>query len=113
VQYVAQSAFELVKLHFTPLPSVGALIHNSIVWLALVAGAVLAWRRRLGRPHALALGIVAVYLGSSVLLDTQVRYLVPLLPLYAAFAAVPLSALLVKVEQVVRTRAITPRRVQA
>ena len=78
-----------------------------------LAGGVLAWKRRLGRPHALALGVVAVYLGSSVLLDTQVRYLVPLLPLYAAFAAVPLSALLVRAEQLVRPRAALPGSVRA
>jgi 4-amino-4-deoxy-L-arabinose transferase-like glycosyltransferase len=90
VQYAVQSIFELVKLLFTPLPSPQAVIHNATVWLALVSGAVLAFQRRLGRPHVLVSGLVGAFVLESAALDTQVRYLWPFMPYFSAFAAVPL-----------------------
>jgi 4-amino-4-deoxy-L-arabinose transferase-like glycosyltransferase len=92
LQYLVQSAFELVKLLFTPLPSAQALIHNATVWLAIVTGAVLAWRRQLGAPHVLVIGVVFAFIVESVALDTQVRYLWPFLPYFTTFAAVPIAA---------------------
>jgi hypothetical protein len=43
------------------------------------------------------LAAVIGYVGAAVLVDTQVRYLLPVLPIYAMFAAVPLSALATRV----------------
>lgn len=87
VQFVAQSLFEVVKLHFQPLPGIQALVHNATVWLG-AAGVVAAGRRRqLGRPHALVLLATGGYVGASVVVDTQVRYLLPVLPVYICFAA--------------------------
>jgi 4-amino-4-deoxy-L-arabinose transferase-like glycosyltransferase len=94
VGYVVQTVFELVKLHFAPLPGPQALIHNTTVWLGVVAGISLAVRRRLRAPHALVLGSVAAYVAAISLLDTQVRYLLPVLPIYAILAAVPLTSAL-------------------
>jgi 4-amino-4-deoxy-L-arabinose transferase-like glycosyltransferase len=91
LQYLVQSVFELVKLLFTPLPSAQALIHNTTLWLAIVTGAVLAWRRQLGAPHVLVIGVVLAFVLESVALDTQVRYVWPFLPYVTAFAAVPVG----------------------
>ena len=92
--YVLQTPFEAVLLLFAPLPGPGALIHNGLVWLGLVSAVVLARRRRLGRPHVLILGLLATYVAASVVVDTQVRYLVPVLPIFAVFAAVPATSAL-------------------
>lgn len=86
VQYVAQAAFELVKVQFAPLPGFQALVHNATVWLAWIGALTLIVRRRLTRDQGLLLLVVGAYLASSVVLDTQVRYLVPVLPLYGLFA---------------------------
>jgi hypothetical protein len=94
IGYAAQSLFALVTLLFAPLPGPQALEHNALVWLALVTVGVLAARRQLGAPHALVLLTAAAYIGASILVDTQQRYLMPLLPLFAVFAAVPLAHVL-------------------
>ena len=94
LQYLAQSAFEVVKLNFAPFPSPAGSAHNITVWLALVSGGVLAARRRLNRLHGVVLLALGVYVGAAVLVDTQTRYIVPMLPVYAAFAtAAPASML--------------------
>ena len=74
--YLVQTAFELVKLHFAPLPGPQALIHNTLVWLGLGSMLVLAIRRQLGREHLLVLSVLATYVIASVPVDTQQRYLV-------------------------------------
>jgi 4-amino-4-deoxy-L-arabinose transferase-like glycosyltransferase len=94
VGYLVQSVFALVTLLFAPLPGPQALEHNGLVWVSLVTIGVLAFRRRLGRPHALVLATFGVYVGGSILLDTQQRYLVPVLPFVAVFGAVPVEAAL-------------------
>jgi 4-amino-4-deoxy-L-arabinose transferase-like glycosyltransferase len=96
IGYLATTAFELVKIQFAPLPGPQALVHNATVWLGLVSAAVLLVRRRLGRLHLPVLAAVVGYVGAAVLVDTQVRYLLPVLPFYAMFAAVPLSAFLTR-----------------
>jgi 4-amino-4-deoxy-L-arabinose transferase-like glycosyltransferase len=93
IAYVLQTPFDVVTLFFAPLPGPQALIHNTLVWLS-VGGALWLWSRRsLRREHWLLLGWIAAYAGASVVLDTQQRYLVPMLPIVAAFAAVLLGAL--------------------
>ncbi len=92
--YLLQSVFALVTLLFAPLPGPQALEHNALVWLCLITIVVLAARRRLGQPHLLVLVTLAAYIGASVLLDTQQRYLVPVLPFMAVYAAVPIEAVL-------------------
>jgi hypothetical protein len=93
LQYVAQSAFEVVKLNFAPFPSPPGSVHNITIWLALVSGLVLAAFRRLNRLHGVLLLTLGVYVGAAVLVDTQTRYIVPMLPVYAAFAAALPAAL--------------------
>jgi 4-amino-4-deoxy-L-arabinose transferase-like glycosyltransferase len=92
VAYLLQTPFEVVKLLFAPLPGPQALIHNTLVWLSIGSAVWLCWRRRLRREHWLALGFVLAYAAACVLVDTQQRYLVPMLPIVSAFAAVPLWA---------------------
>jgi 4-amino-4-deoxy-L-arabinose transferase-like glycosyltransferase len=92
VGYLATTTFELVKIQFAPLPGPQALVHNATVWLGLVSGVVLLARRRLTRAHLPVLAALFGYVGAAVLVDTQVRYLLPVLPIYAIFAAVPLAA---------------------
>jgi 4-amino-4-deoxy-L-arabinose transferase-like glycosyltransferase len=92
VAYVVQTPFEVVKLLFAPLPGPQALIHNSLVWLSLATMVFLAYRRRLNRGGWLLLGVFVAYVALCVPVDTQQRYLVPMLPICAAFAAVPLWA---------------------
>ena len=94
VGYGVQSVFALVTLLFAPLPGPQALEHNGLIWLALITVVVLALRRQLGPPHALVLLTAGAYIGASILVDTQQRYLMPLLPLFAVFAAVPLAHIL-------------------
>jgi 4-amino-4-deoxy-L-arabinose transferase-like glycosyltransferase len=94
VGYAVQSIFALVTLLFAPLPGPQALEHNGLVWLGLAAAIVLALRRRLGAPHALILTALGTYVGASILVDTQQRYLVPMLPILAILAAVPVTDLL-------------------
>jgi 4-amino-4-deoxy-L-arabinose transferase-like glycosyltransferase len=96
VGYLATTAFELVKIQFAPLPGPQALVHNATVWLGLLSGLVLLVRRRLGRAHLPVVAAVVGYVGAAVLVDTQVRYLLPVLPMYAMFAAVPMSAVLTR-----------------
>jgi 4-amino-4-deoxy-L-arabinose transferase-like glycosyltransferase len=91
LQYALQSGFEFIKLHFEPLPGRQAVVHNATIWLALGSLAWLVTRRRLRRTHLLLVGPVVVYVGVSVLVDTQVRYIVPMLPVYSILAAVPLA----------------------
>ena len=91
--YVVQSAFALVTLLFAPLPGPQALEHNGLVWLGLVTMVALAMRRRLCAPHWLVLGALLTYLAASIAVDTQVRYLLPVVPIFAIFAAVPVAAL--------------------
>jgi hypothetical protein len=93
VGYLVQSVFALVTLLFAPLPGPQALEHNLLVWAGLVTVLVLAVRRQLGPPHALVLAVTGTYIAASIALDTQVRYLLPVLPVFAIFAAVPLTAL--------------------
>jgi hypothetical protein len=107
VGYVAQSFFALVTLLFAPLPGPQALEHNGLVWLALIAGVALALRRRLRAPHALVLLVLGAYVGASILVDTQQRYLMPVLPLFSVFAAVPVAHVLRGV--VIRTGLRLPR----
>jgi hypothetical protein len=95
--YVLQTPFQVVTLFFAPLPGPQALIHNSLVWLAVGGVLWLWWRRKLRGEHWLLLGCVAAYAGASVVLDTQQRYLVPMLPIVAAFAALPVGALVGRV----------------
>jgi hypothetical protein len=45
----------------------------------------------------LALGIVLTYIAACVPVDTQQRYLVPMLPIVSAFAVVPVGALAVRI----------------
>jgi 4-amino-4-deoxy-L-arabinose transferase-like glycosyltransferase len=94
VAYLVQSVFALVTLLFGPLPGPQALEHNALVWLGLITILVLAVRRRLAQAHQLVLVTLATYVSVSVLLDTQQRYLVPVLPFVAVFAAVPIEAVL-------------------
>jgi 4-amino-4-deoxy-L-arabinose transferase-like glycosyltransferase len=94
VGYVAQSFFALVTLLFAPLPGPQALEHNALVWLGLIAGVALLVRRRLRAPHVLVLLTVGAYLAASILVDTQQRYLMPLLPLFSVLAAVPIAHVL-------------------
>jgi 4-amino-4-deoxy-L-arabinose transferase-like glycosyltransferase len=94
LRYLVQSAFALVLLLFAPLPGPQALEHNGLVWLSLVSMLVLAFRRRLSRAHLLVLVTLGAYVGGSILLDTQQRYLVPVLPFMAVFGAVPIEAVL-------------------
>jgi 4-amino-4-deoxy-L-arabinose transferase-like glycosyltransferase len=91
VGYVVQSAFDVVTLLFEPLPGPQALEHNGLVWLGLLAGAALALRRRLRREHALVLTALGAYVGASIVVDTQVRYLVPVIPIIAVFGALPVA----------------------
>jgi 4-amino-4-deoxy-L-arabinose transferase-like glycosyltransferase len=93
VGYAVQSVFALVMLLFAPLPGPQALEHNGLVWLGLLAVGGLALRRRLGPSHALVLAALAAYLGASIVVDTQVRYLLPVLPIFAIFSAPPLVSL--------------------
>lgn len=95
--YLATTLFELVKIQFAPLPGPQALIHNATVWLGLISGVVLLVRRRLRHEHLVVLAALVGYVGAAVLVDTQVRYLLPVLPIYAMFAAVPLTSLLQRV----------------
>jgi 4-amino-4-deoxy-L-arabinose transferase-like glycosyltransferase len=94
LQYLVQSGFEVVKLNFAPFPSPAGSVHNITVWLALLSGGVFAVRRRLNRLHGVVLVALGVYVGSAVLVDTQTRYSVPLLPVYAAFATAAPAAML-------------------
>jgi hypothetical protein len=94
LQYLAQSVFELVKLNFAPFPSPAGSVHNITVWLALLSGVVFAVGRRLNRLHGVVLLTLAVYVGSAILVDTQTRYSVPIVPIYAAFAAALPAAVL-------------------
>ena len=100
IGYVVQSAFELVKLHFAPLPGPQALIHNTTVWLGIGAAIVLGAHHCLRRPHLLVLGALAGYVAASILVDTQVRYLLPVLPIYASLAAVPATRTMLSVGRV-------------
>src|SRR5207245_417592 len=102
IGYTAQSVFALTTLLFAPLPGPQALEHNGLVWLGLLAVAGL-WRRRLlHAEHALVLVALAAYVGGSILVDTQVRYLMPVLPIFALFGAVPVAAALKAVHAVPR-----------
>jgi 4-amino-4-deoxy-L-arabinose transferase-like glycosyltransferase len=94
IGYAVQSIFALVTLLFAPLPGPQALEHNGLVWLGLISAIVLAARRRLAAPNALVLATFGTYVGASILVDTQQRYLVPMLPILAIFAAVPVTDLL-------------------
>jgi 4-amino-4-deoxy-L-arabinose transferase-like glycosyltransferase len=94
LQYLAQSVFELVKLNFAPFPSPAGSVHNITVWLAVLSAVVFAAGRRLNRLHGLVLLVLGVYVGSAILVDTQTRYSVPIVPIYAAFAAALPAALL-------------------
>jgi 4-amino-4-deoxy-L-arabinose transferase-like glycosyltransferase len=97
VAYAVQSAFALVTLLFAPLPGPQALEHNGLVWLGLLSAISLGLRRRLGRQHVLVLIALGAYVGASILVDTQVRYLLPVLPIFAVFAGVPAAAFLVAI----------------
>ena len=83
VAYAVQSVFALVMLLFAPLPGPQALIHST-VWLELLG--VVVWRSAAasGR-HTLVLLVLGGYIGASVLIDTQVRYVLPGLPIFAVF----------------------------
>jgi hypothetical protein len=94
LQYLVQSVFEVVKLNFAPFPSPAGSVHNITVWLALLSGAVFGLRRRFNRLHGVVLLALGVYVGSAVLVDTQTRYSVPILPVYAVFATAAPAALL-------------------
>jgi hypothetical protein len=93
LQYLVQSVFEFVKLNFAPLPGVQALVHNATIWLALGTLVWLAAQRRIKAAHAVIVVPLVVYVGVSILVDTQVRYILPMLPVYAVLAAVPLAPL--------------------
>jgi hypothetical protein len=99
--YVAQSAFALITLLFAPLPGPQALEHNGLVWLGLVAIAGVCLRRRAGQAHALVLVALAAYVGASILVDTQQRYLLPVLPIITVFCGPAVTAAFAAV----RTRA--------
>ena len=86
VQYVTQSGLEFVKLHFAPLPNLKAVLHNGTMWLAFGALFTLLVRRRFTRSRLLILGMLAVYVGVSIAVDSQVRYVVPVLPIYGPLA---------------------------
>jgi 4-amino-4-deoxy-L-arabinose transferase-like glycosyltransferase len=100
--YLVQSVFALVTLLFAPLPGPQALEHNGLVWLGLVSLGFLAARRRLGAPRLVMAVALGAYVAASIVLDTQQRYLVPMLPIIAIFAAVPLAS------AVARVRAFQP-----
>lgn len=93
LQYIAQSGLEFVKLHFAPLPNLKAGLHNGTIWLAFAALAVLLARRRLTRPRVLILGMLAAYVAVSIAVDAQVRYVVPVLPIYGPLAGAAVFAL--------------------
>ena len=93
VGYMVQSVFALVTLLFAPLPGPQALEHNGLVWLGLLAMTVLAIRRQLCAAHWLLLGPLLTYVAASIAVDTQVRYLLPVMPIFAIFGAAPLAAL--------------------
>jgi hypothetical protein len=67
------------------------LEHNGLVWLGLAGMIGLMAAHRLGRAHALVLTVLGAYVGASILVDTQVRYLLPVLPLLAMFGGVPVA----------------------
>ena len=92
IGYAVQSIFFLALLLFAPLPGPQALQHNGLVWLGLIGIASLVARRRPGRAPALLLGVLGTYVGASIVVDTQVRYLWPVLPLFALFGAPVLAA---------------------
>jgi hypothetical protein len=96
IGYAAQSLFALVLLLFAPLPGPQAWLHNGIVWLGLISIGGLLWRGRprLNGPRLLMLLVLGAYVGVSILVDTQVRYLLPVLPLFAIFGGLPVAALL-------------------
>jgi 4-amino-4-deoxy-L-arabinose transferase-like glycosyltransferase len=85
VAYAVQSAFMVITLLFAPLPGPQALEHNGLVWLGLLAIGWFAFRRRLGQAHALVLMALVAYTGASILVDTQQRYLLPVLPIVTMF----------------------------
>jgi hypothetical protein len=45
------------------------------------------------REHWLLIGCIVAYAGANVVMHTQQRYLVPMQPIMAIFAAVPLGLL--------------------
>jgi 4-amino-4-deoxy-L-arabinose transferase-like glycosyltransferase len=94
LQYLAQSAFEVVKLNFAPFPSPAGSVHNLTIWLALLSATIFAARRRLNRLHGVVLLALGVYVGGAILVDTQTRYVLPMLPVYAVFATAAPAALL-------------------
>jgi hypothetical protein len=91
VGYAAQSVFALVMLLFAPLPGPQALEHNGLVWLGLAGMTGILAGRGLGRGHALVLTVLGAYVGASIVVDTQVRYLLPVLPVFAMFGGVTLA----------------------
>jgi hypothetical protein len=104
VGYAAQSTFALVTLLFAPLPGPQAVEHNGLVWLGLLATIALALRKRLRAPHALVLLTLGAYVAASILVDTQQRYLMPVLPVFALFAALPVAAALTRLLDWARPR---------
>jgi hypothetical protein len=94
LQYVLQSGFEFVKLQFAPFPSPAGSYHDLQVWLGLLGIIALAVRRRLTAERWLLVLPLAAYVGVSILLDTQTRYILPLLPVYVVFGGGLVAALL-------------------
>ena len=94
LQYIAQSVFELVKLNFAPFPSPAGSFHNVTLWFAVLSGVAFAVGRKLNRLHAVALVALGTYVAAAVTVDTQTRYILPMLPVYALFAtALPAAVL--------------------
>lgn len=91
VGYIVQSVFAVVTLLFAPLPGPQALEHNGLVWLGIASGVSLLLRRHVRGPQALVLAALGAYVAASILVDTQVRYLLPVLPIFAVFAGLPLA----------------------
>ncbi|MCA1646197.1 MAG: glycosyltransferase family 39 protein [Chloroflexi bacterium] len=93
VGYAAQSVFALVMLLFAPLPGPQALEHNGLVWLGLAGMAGLLAGHHRGRAPALVLTVLGAYVAASIVVDTQVRYLLPVLPIFALFGGVTVARL--------------------
>jgi len=110
IGYAVQSFFALVLLLFAPLPGPQALEHNGLVWLGLIGMFGMFASRRLGSPHWLVLGLLGAYVGASIVVDTQVRYLLPVLPIFAVFGGVPAARALAAASRVGRqaVRSRTP-----
>jgi hypothetical protein len=94
LQYIAQSAFEVVKLNFAPVPSPAGSFHNVTLWFAILSGVAFAIGRKFGRLHGVVLLTLGTYIAAAVTVDTQTRYILPMLPVYAIFAtALPAAVL--------------------